>query len=156
VKRNPDAVAGSDMLATSRESVAGRILVGPAALDAGGTRRGLGRCRKHVSASPQAQFCSMSDASAKPTTAEMPAVLIRQPGPEPSGLRKAAVLSALAGGEAMTASEVAKKARLARPTVSTTLSKLVKSGELQKAERGYRLASAGWASRGRSIVPVPQ
>jgi DNA-binding IclR family transcriptional regulator len=52
------------------------------------------------------------------------------------------VLAALAGGEAMTASQVAAKARLARPTVSTTLSKLAKTGEVQKAKRGYRLTSA--------------
>jgi DNA-binding IclR family transcriptional regulator len=50
------------------------------------------------------------------------------------------VLAALADGQAMTASEVAAKAGLARPTVSTTLSKLASSGEVQKAERGYRSA----------------
>jgi DNA-binding IclR family transcriptional regulator len=49
------------------------------------------------------------------------------------------VLAALAAGEAMTASQVASEAGLARPTVSTTLSKLAKSGEVQKAERGYRI-----------------
>jgi DNA-binding IclR family transcriptional regulator len=42
----------------------------------------------------------------------------------------------------MTASEVAAKAGLARPTVSTTLSKLAKSGRVEKAERGYRLTRA--------------
>ena len=50
------------------------------------------------------------------------------------------MLAALAGGEAMTAGDVATKAGLPRGTVSTTLSKLSKSGEVQKAERGYRLA----------------
>lgn len=50
------------------------------------------------------------------------------------------MLATLAGGEAMTAGEVAAKAGLARGTVSTTLSKLAKSGEVEKAERGYRLA----------------
>ena len=50
------------------------------------------------------------------------------------------MLAALASGEAMTAGEVAAKLGLARPTVSTTLSKLARSGEVQKAERGYRLA----------------
>ena len=55
------------------------------------------------------------------------------------GATKASVLAALGGGEAMTASQVASKAGLARPTVSTTLSKLAKSGEVEKAERGYRL-----------------
>jgi DNA-binding MarR family transcriptional regulator len=57
------------------------------------------------------------------------------------GATKASVLAALAGGEAMTAGQVATKAGLARPTVSTTLSKLAKTGEVQKAERGYRLST---------------
>jgi DNA-binding IclR family transcriptional regulator len=52
------------------------------------------------------------------------------------------VLAALAGGEAMTAGQVADKTGLARPTVSTTLSRLAKSGEVQKAERGYRVVPA--------------
>jgi DNA-binding transcriptional ArsR family regulator len=62
------------------------------------------------------------------------------------GATRAAVLAALDGGEPMTAGEVAAKAGLARPTVSTTLSKLAKSGEVQKAERGYRLAPASDSS----------
>jgi DNA-binding transcriptional ArsR family regulator len=61
------------------------------------------------------------------------------------GATKASVLAALAGGEAMTAGQVAEKTGLARGTVSTTLSKLAKSGEVQKAERGYRLVPAGEA-----------
>ncbi len=55
------------------------------------------------------------------------------------GATKAAVLAALAGGEAMTAGQVAAKAGLESRTVSTTLNKLSKSGDVQKAERGYRL-----------------
>jgi DNA-binding IclR family transcriptional regulator len=39
----------------------------------------------------------------------------------------------------MTAGEVAKATGLAPGTVSTTLSKLAKSGEVAKAKRGYRL-----------------
>lgn len=58
------------------------------------------------------------------------------------GATRSSVLAALAGGEPMTASQVATKAGLARPTVSTTLSKLAKTGEVQKAERGYRLTPA--------------
>ncbi len=58
------------------------------------------------------------------------------------GATTASVLAALVGGEAMTAGQVASKAGLARPTVSTTLSKLAKSGEVLKADRGYRLPSA--------------
>jgi DNA-binding MarR family transcriptional regulator len=59
-----------------------------------------------------------------------------------AGATKASVLAALSGGEAMTAGQVATKAGLARPTVSTTLSKLAKTGEIQKAKRGYRITSA--------------
>ena len=57
------------------------------------------------------------------------------------GATKASVLAALDGGEPMTAGQVADKTGLARPTVSTTLSKLAKRGEVEKAERGYRLPS---------------
>ncbi len=53
------------------------------------------------------------------------------------------MLAALSGNEAMTAGQVADKTGLARGTVSTTLSKLAKTGEVQKAERGYRLAPSG-------------
>ena len=81
-----------------------------------------------------------------PAATAAPARRTRQPaartnGRAPSGGTKSAVLEALTGGEAMTASEVAAKAGLGRATVSTTLSKLAKSGEVQKAQRGYRLAS---------------
>ena len=45
------------------------------------------------------------------------------------------MLAALAGGGSMTAGQVAAKAGLARPTVSTTLSKLAKTGDVQKPAR---------------------
>ena len=70
----------------------------------------------------------------------------RPPRRTASGATKAAVLAALTGGEAMTAGEVAATAGLARATVSTTLYKLAKTGAVQKAERGYRLASAASAT----------
>jgi DNA-binding transcriptional ArsR family regulator len=54
------------------------------------------------------------------------------------GATKTAVLGALADGSAKTAGEVAAATGLARGTVSTTLSKLAKSGEVLKADRGYR------------------
>jgi DNA-binding transcriptional ArsR family regulator len=80
-----------------------------------------------------------------PATKSTPAQRTSQPTTPSSprtapGATKAAVLAALAGGEAMTAGQVAAKTGLARGTVSTTLSKLAKSGEAQKADRGYRLA----------------
>ena len=56
------------------------------------------------------------------------------------GATKTAVLAALAGGKAMTASEVSSATGLGRASVSTTLSKLAKTGEITKASRGYRIA----------------
>jgi CRP-like cAMP-binding protein len=70
----------------------------------------------------------------------------RSPRRTAPGATKAAVLAALDGSQGMTAGEVAAKAGLGRGTVSTTLSKLAKSGEVQKAERGYRLPSPSEAS----------
>ncbi len=55
------------------------------------------------------------------------------------GETKGKVLAALANGDAMTAGEVATATGLNRGTVSTMLSKCVKTGEVLKAERGYRL-----------------
>jgi DNA-binding transcriptional ArsR family regulator len=55
------------------------------------------------------------------------------------GATKAAVLGALKDGSAKTAGEVATATGLARGTVSTTLSKLARSGEVTKADRGYQL-----------------
>jgi DNA-binding IclR family transcriptional regulator len=62
--------------------------------------------------------------------------------PTARGATRASVLAALAGGEAMTAGQVAAKTGLARGTVSATLSNLAKGRDVQKAARGYRLAPA--------------
>jgi CRP-like cAMP-binding protein len=59
-----------------------------------------------------------------------------------SGSTKGAVLGALSSGEAMTAADVAKATGLGRASVSTTLSRLAKAGEVTKADRGYRLPDA--------------
>jgi hypothetical protein len=78
----------------------------------------------------------------------------RSPRRTAPGATKAKVLAALAGGEPMTASQVAAKTGLERGTVSTTLSKLAKTGELQKAERGYRLAPSGRSAQTASPAPA--
>jgi CRP-like cAMP-binding protein len=62
------------------------------------------------------------------------------------GETKARVLAALSSEHALTAGEVAKTTGLARGTVSTTLSKLSKTGEVVKADRGYRLPSTNGAA----------
>lgn len=59
-------------------------------------------------------------------------------GRAPRGQNKAKVLEALKGGP-MTASEISKTTGIATGTVSTLLTKLAKTGEVTKAERGYRL-----------------
>ena len=59
------------------------------------------------------------------------------------GETRAKVLAALSSDGAVTAADVATATGLARPTVSTTLSRLAKSGEAVKADRGYRLPSTG-------------
>jgi DNA-binding transcriptional ArsR family regulator len=56
-----------------------------------------------------------------------------------SGATKTRVLSALSHNGALTAGEVANATGLGRATVSTTLSNLAKSGQIAKAQRGYRL-----------------
>jgi DNA-binding transcriptional ArsR family regulator len=68
----------------------------------------------------------------------------------PPGATKRRVIDALSDGSPRTAGEVAAATGLARGTVSTTLSKLARSGEIVKAERGYRLHSGARASDGSS------
>ncbi|HWF36677.1 MAG TPA: winged helix-turn-helix domain-containing protein [Solirubrobacteraceae bacterium] len=62
------------------------------------------------------------------------------------GATKNSVLAALEKGGAMTAGEVAAATGLGRGTVSTTLSKLAKSGTVVKADRGYKLPDGATAA----------
>ncbi len=55
------------------------------------------------------------------------------------GATKSAILAALATDDAMTAGEIATATGLGRATVSTTLSRLAKTGEVTKAPRGYQI-----------------
>jgi hypothetical protein len=54
----------------------------------------------------------------------------------------------------MTAGEVATATGLGRASVSTTLSKLAKSGEVSKAARGYQIAGQT-PPRARQPMPPP-
>jgi hypothetical protein len=78
---------------------------------------------------------------ARPTAPASSARRARRTGGRrtPPGATKLRVLQALSDGNAKTAGEVAASTGIARGTVSTTLSKLSKTGEVVKAERGYRL-----------------
>jgi CRP-like cAMP-binding protein len=75
-----------------------------------------------------------SAGSATRTRAAKPA---SAPARAPRGQNKAKVLDALNDGP-MTASEIAKVTGIGAGTVSTMLTKMAKSGELAKAERGYK------------------
>ena len=76
--------------------------------------------------------------SASSTTRARAAKPESAPARAPRGQNKAKVLDALKDGP-MTASEIAKVTGIGTGTVSTMLTKLAKSGELVKAERGYKL-----------------
>jgi DNA-binding GntR family transcriptional regulator len=71
------------------------------------------------------------------TSSRKPAAAPAAPVRTAPGATKAAVIGALAGGEPMTAGEIATATGLGRATISTTLSKLAKTGEVTKADRGY-------------------
>jgi len=60
----------------------------------------------------------------------------------PRGATRTTVLDALSPGEALTAGQVAQKTGLSQGTVATTLARLAKSGDIEKAERGYRRPAA--------------
>ena len=57
----------------------------------------------------------------------------------PRGQNQAKILEALKRSEPMTASEIARLTGISASIVSTTVTKMAKTGELTKAERGYRL-----------------
>jgi DNA-binding IclR family transcriptional regulator len=56
----------------------------------------------------------------------------------------------------MTAGDVAAATGLGRGTVSTTLSKLAKTGEVQKAERGYQLPAASAKAGSTASAPASE
>jgi CRP-like cAMP-binding protein len=101
---------------------------------------------------PKARSARKPAARSVPAAAATPTPPAAKPSPPSSsagnassrartapGATKTKVLSALSTDGGMTAGDVAKATGLARGTVSTTLSKLAKTGEVSKAERGYRL-----------------
>lgn len=55
------------------------------------------------------------------------------------GETRSAVLASLTPGNMLTAAQVAQKTGLERGTVAATLSRLAKTPQVEKAERGYRL-----------------
>jgi hypothetical protein len=109
----------------------------PAAKPAGSAKR-AGTARP-------ASTARRASTAKRPGTAKQasPAKPTRARAGAPRGQNKAKVLDALKGGDAMTASEIAKATGIGAATVSTLLTKMAKTGELAKAERGYTLPEPG-------------
>ena len=86
---------------------------------------------------PQQRAAKKSPAPKRPRAATRPSAATRTTAPR--GQNQAKILAALKGSQPMTASEIARLTGISAATVSTTLNKMAKNGELAKAERGYRL-----------------
>ena len=74
-----------------------------------------------------------------PTRRAIAATRATAPARTPRGQNKAKILEALKGRGPKTASEIANVTGIPAATVSSTLTKMAKTGELRKAERGYTL-----------------
>jgi CRP-like cAMP-binding protein len=109
----------------------------PTAPRAGASRRAPAIASPAPETSKPARARRTSQAVTPSPPADKPAAGARRAAP---GSTKAAVLAALKGGDALTAAQIAAATGLGRPTVSTTLSRLAKSGEVTKATRGYQIA----------------
>jgi DNA-binding transcriptional ArsR family regulator len=121
---------------------ADRLRQALAALD---PRPSASPAKRSTARKPAARTSTPKPRAAEAKPARPPATSEEQaPAPRRAaqGATRAAVLAALADGEALTASQVAERTGLGRGSVSTTLSKLAKSGAVQRAERGYRLTAA--------------
>jgi CRP-like cAMP-binding protein len=112
-------------------------------------RDALGRLERGVVARVRGRRARRDDAEVRPAagaaersaTTKGPAASgarRRASGAAPRGQTRAKVLAALKDGP-KTAGEIAAMTGVPRGSASTTLSKLAKSGEVVKAERGYKL-----------------
>jgi len=100
-------------------------------------RRLEGEARSRVRGARRARTPAKDSADATATPAPG-ASAARTAARAPRGQNRAKVLEALNDGP-MTASEIAKVTGIGTGTVSTLLTRMAKSGELTKADRGYAL-----------------
>jgi DNA-binding transcriptional ArsR family regulator len=110
-------------------------------------RDALGRLERGVDARVRGRR-ARGDAESRPTTGDAKPTASTTRAAAPSrrgrpaaaarGQTRAKILEALKGGP-KTAGEIAEATGVPRGSASTTLSKLAKSGEVVKAERGYKL-----------------
>jgi CRP-like cAMP-binding protein len=108
----------------------------------GGARSRVGAPRRNRKPTPKPAGSAPRAPTAKPAGARARRTSPSRPtsagARAPRGQNKAKVLEALKDGP-MTASEISKATGIPAGTASTLLSKMAKSGELAKAERGYKL-----------------
>jgi CRP-like cAMP-binding protein len=106
------------------------------------------RARPTGASAPAPAKASRAPAKASPAKAKTSPAKASPPKPASAaqttpraapGQTRATVIAALSSDAPLTAADVAAATGLARPTVSTTLSRLVKSGAVTKADRGYLL-----------------
>jgi CRP-like cAMP-binding protein len=112
-------------------------------------RDALGRLERGVGARVRGRHTQRNDAGARPATgaakrtattkgAAASGTRRQAAAAAPRGQTRARVLEALKDGP-KTAGEIAAATGVPRGSASTTLSKLAKSGEVIKADRGYKL-----------------
>ena len=104
-------------------------------------RDALGRLERGVDARVRGRRAQAKTASPRTTTAAKPTATSkrrRAPAATPRGQTRARIIEALKDGP-KTAAEIAQATGIPRASASTTLSKLAKSGDVAKAERGYKL-----------------
>src|ERR687887_2085278 len=101
-------------------------------------RDALGRLERGVGARARGRRAQPKTTSPQPP-ATAPATRRRRAGAAaPRGQTRATILESLRDGP-KTAGDIAKATGIPRGSASTTLSKLAKSGDVVKAERGYKL-----------------
>lgn len=104
-------------------------------LEGGVSARVRGRRTPATASSQRTTAAAKKSPAAKGSAASRPT---RAASSGPRGQTRAKILEALKDGP-KTAGEIAEATGIGRGTASTTLTKLAKSGEVVKAERGYKL-----------------
>ena len=104
-------------------------------------RDALGRLERGVDARVRGLRAQAKTVSPRTTTAAKPTATSKRrqaPAATPRGQTRARIIEALKDGP-KTAAEIAQATGIPRGSAGTTLSKLAKSGDVVKAERGYTL-----------------
>ena len=111
-------------------------------LEGGVAARVPGRRARAKASSPTTTAAAQKPPPAKKSTAAKKSAAASRPRraatSAPRGQTRAKILDALKDGP-KTAGEIAAATGIGRGSASTTLTKLAKSGDVVKAERGYRL-----------------